>query len=608
MKNSSVPPVPGLVRLVPYRQEGEPPRRAAVLKVEFPLDGVSDDTLQLLGHLSDAADCMNAIAVHQVCPETEEIASVLEEMLLRAREEGDDEAAADLDAYLDVLRMQNSPWSTLPRKNHLLGMDQKKAAGIAKRAGAASRFEAIARFLFEGVELSDKANFYPEDLSEAEFAGLGEEAEKVNSSIVRNQGGGLDVVVNEARYRTACRAAAGHLRKARAWTKDPVFLLYLDAKIEELATGSAEARRIADYFWIRHSNPADIIISTALEVYQDGWKNLKGQAAAAVTLRSAEAEDFLKRVIEIVPDLEKAAPWTWRRTELDPETLPRLKFVDVLDWTGDYVTSPLTTLAQSLPNDDWTGKNVGTVNLVFRNTGKAVHGVSSGAAAKEFLPAGAVERFGDLLFEAGQIHSTLHEIGHTTGRQDPDHPGEPNGYLKNEFSYIEETRAELFGLWSAPVAAERGIIEPETALAIPYAMLLSMVYALKFDPVQAHYRARNTMYHFFRERGAILETTEGGRRRFDIDAAAFARGTEELLRTTADIKASGDLAGAKALSDRHCRPDPLKTEIEERTRDIPLGRALVFPELGRDGGRFTRDVRYPEFRKQRKFLSRSRFE
>jgi len=608
MKNPPLPSVPGLVRLVPYRQEGEPRRRAAVLKVEFPLDDVPDDMLQLLGHLTDAAACMNAIAVHQVCPETEEIAEVVEAMLVQARKEGEKEAADDLDSYLDVLRMQNSPWSTLPKKNHLLGPDPAKAAGIAKRAGVAPRFEAIERLLFKGLDLSEKANFYPEDLSEAEFSDLGKDAERVNTSIVRNQGGGLDVVFNETRYRTACREAAEHLGKARAWVKDPVFLLYLDAKIEELSTGSAEAHRIADYFWIRHDYPADIIISTAIEVYQDGWKNLKGQAAAAVTLRSCEAEDFLKRVIAIVPDLEKAAPWTWRRTELDPETLPRLKFVDVLDWTGDYVTSPLTTLAQSLPNDDWTGKNVGTVNLVYRNTGKAVHDVSSGTVAKEFLPSGVMERFGGLLFEAGQIHSTLHEIGHTTGRQDPDHPGEPNVYLGNEFSYIEETRAELFGLWSAPIAADREIVEAETALAIPYAMLLSMVYSLKFDPVQAHYRARNTMYHFFRERGAILEIMEGGRRTFDIDAAALARGTEELLRTVADIKASGDLAGAKALADRHCRPDPLKAEIEERTRDIPLGRGLVFPELGREGGRFTRDIRYPEFRMQRKFRSGLRFE
>ena len=592
-----------LLRLIPYRQEGEPQRKAAVLRVDFPFEEVSDEDLAILGHLSEAADSMNSVATSQICPETEDLAELIAALLGRARLDKDEEAARLLDEYLDVLRMQNSPWSTLPKKNHLLSLDRERAALLAEKAGLGTRFAALEKYFYSDLPLSDKANFYPEELGEEDFAALGPEAARVNTSIVKKPEGGFGVLVNEARYREACLKAAESLRRARSLAKDPGFLLYLDAKIEELTSGSAEARRIADYFWIRHSSRVDIIISTAIEVYEDGWKNLKGQAAAAVTYRSREAEALLAKIIALVPDLERAAPWTWRRTEIDPETLPRLKFVNVLNWTGDYVTSPLTTLAQSLPNDDWIGKNVGTVNLVYRNTGKAVHAVSSGAAAKELLSSRALERFGGLLFEAGQIHSTLHEIGHTTGRQDPDHPEEPNTYLKSDYSFIEEARAELFGLWSAPIAAERKIISAEICRAVPYAMLLSMAYSLKFDPVQAHYRARNTMFHFFLERGAVSLSAEAatGKRVFDLEPEAFRAAAAELLGRVADIKAAGDLAGAKALAEKYCYTDSLKGEIEERTRDIPLGRALVFPELGRRGEEFTREIRYPDFREQRKF-------
>lgn len=599
-----------LIRLVPYRQAGEPPRKAAVLRVDFPFSEISDENLRILGHLADAADCMNAIARHQVFPGTEEIAEVLEALSAQARREKAEAETLALDSYLDILAMQNSPWATLPKKNHLLEASPEILRGLADRAGMGDRFEKIEGVLFEESPLSEKANFYPRDLTDGELAALGPEALRVNTLVLRDSDGRPRLMTNEAFYREACRDAAEHLGKARSLVKDPGFRLYLDAKIEELRTGSEESRRMADYFWIRHDFPVDIIISTAIEVYQDDWKNLKGQAAGAVMYRSRKAEDLLRRIVREVPRLESAAPWTWRREKIDPETLPKIRFTDVFSWTGDYVTSPLTTLAQSLPNDEWMSKNVGTVNLVYLNTARAVHEVSSDITAREFLPTAATEAYGDLLFEAAQLHAALHEIGHTTGRQDPEHPGEPNGYLGNEYSYIEETRAELFGMWAAERIAEQGIIDEKTLVAVHYSMLVSLVYSLKFAPIQAHYRARNSMYHFFREQGALRETAApgDGRRIFDFDFPLLARAVEDLLKLTADIKASGDLSGAGNLAARYCYTDPLKPEIENRTRDIPLGRALLFPEPRRASeAALTRDIGYPEFRRQRKFTKRYSF-
>jgi hypothetical protein len=585
------------IRFVAYRQHGEPARRAGLAPVDFSLDALSDQEINLLGHLSAAANAMNAVFRDQFCSLTEDLVAVLRAVIPFA--EGD--LKAKLDDYLVIVNLQNGPWSLLPRKNHLLSVEATQMEALADKAGVKDAFKRIRHFLFTDTPLPDKANFYPADIDADHLVALGADARLVNASVVWDETGNLVSLLNEARYKKACGIAKAHLYKARELSENVSFQIYLDAKIEELTTGTEEARRLADYHWVRHDSPIDIVLSTAIEVYLDNWKNAKGAAAGNVTLVNRDADELLKKLIAMVPQLEASAPWTWRRDAIDPSSLPKLKFVDVLTWTGDYVTSPMTTIAQSLPNDEWVGKNVGTVNMVYRNTGLAVHSVSGDLLAEKFLPAAVVADLGDALFDAGQLHSALHEIGHTTGHQDPQHPGQPRDYLEAEYSPLEEARAELFGMWAAEQIRDAGVIDVRTARATHYSMLLSMISSLKFDPNQAHIQARNMMWHFFDSRGVIARIEENGELKFGFVEDKLFDAICEMLKTVADLKAAGDKAGAAKLREKHCYLDELKTQIEERTKDMPLGRGLTFPEIRSEGGRYLRDLAWPDFNEQTKF-------
>ena len=585
------------VRFIPYQQPDEPPRRAGIARVEFDIEPYSDEEVQLLGHLCAAAEAMNAVFRDQFSPATTIILSTLATI----RPLADAATAEGVDNYLSILALQNAPWALLPRKNHLLQADRQALARLAEEAGVFDAYKRIEDYLFEAVPLSDMANFYPHDLDDAGLDSLGEDAKKVNTSLIRSASGEVKILLNEQRYRKSCEAAVFHLKMARALSSYPSFQLYLDAKIEEMHSGSEEARRLADYHWVRHDSPFDIIISSAIEVYLDNWKNAKGAAAGNVMVTNTDADALLGKLIGKVPELEANAPWTHRRSEIDPEKLPKLKFVDVLVWSGDYVTGPMTTIAQSLPNDEWVGKNIGTVNMVYRNTGMAVHSISGSLLAEEFLPKAVNEAYGDLLFDAGQLHSALHEIGHTTGKQDDEHQGEPRDYLESEYSSLEETRAELFGMWAAEMIHPDGIIDRKLAEATHYAMLLSMIGALKFEPKQAHMQARNMMWHYFIEQGAIECIEEDGRQRFQMVPERTLPTVESMLKIVADLKASGDKDGAKALREKYCYTDELMAEIEARTKDAPLGRGLIFPEIQEEDGRYKKELLYPEFTEQRKF-------
>ena len=589
------------IQFVPYQQEGEPARRAGLVRVEVDLAGLSDNDIQILGHLCEAVDCINPIYRDQFESKT----SMIRHLVSRLRRVASPEEKVTLDNYRTLLDLQNSPFSHLPRKNHLLGLERSAAEELVKKCNSARverDFEAAAPFLFDGLTLPDRANFYPEDLSEEGLDSLGDKSKIVNSSVVRDRKG-LKVILNEERYRKDLDAAIAHLKRARELSDNPSFQLFLDAKILEMTFGTTEARRLADYTWVRHTSKLDVVISSAIEVYLDNWKNARGAAAGAVLVENPAATELLHALISHFAEFEATAPWTYKKEKIDEATLPKLKFVDALNWSGDYVNGPMTIIAQSLPNDEWVIQKIGSVNLVYYNTGRAIHKVSGLLAAKEFLPSRTYEKQAPLLFDASQLHSALHELGHTTGMMDPQHrEKQPREYLEVEYSGLEETRAELFGLWAMPLLVREGDIEEATMNAAYNAMLMAMVTSLKFEPKQAHNKARNMMWHFFLEKGGISVSEEDGRTRYETNLAKIHEVTTEMLRDVANTKASGLKEKAQQFRKKWCYDDKLRPEIESRTKEFPLGRGLIFPKLKRDGERFVPALVYPKsFSQQEKF-------
>jgi hypothetical protein len=589
------------ITYIPYQQRDEVARRAALTRVDFPLAGLSDDDLQVLGHLSEAVCLMNPIYQDQFEPKTPR----LHRLLSRLFEVASSEQKIAIDHYRIILNLQNSPYSLLPRKNHLLGLTEADVKALVKKAGGGeleNDLQAVGAFFFEGLSVPDRVGLYPSDMTEEEWNQLGDNANIVNAMFERSNGN-IVMRLNEDRYRSTLQPILAHLIAARQYSKSVDFRAYLDAKIEEIRHGTPESRRLADYLWIKHTSPVDLILSTALEVYLDNWKNARGEAAGAVYVENSEAQSLLKALVDRLPHLEATAPWKHRKNLVDLSKLPRLRFVDVLNWSGDYVNSPMTIIAQSLPNDDWVIANIGSVNLVYRNTGKAVHGVSGDLMAEEFLTRDAFEEYRDLLFEGSQVHSALHELGHTTGAMDPDHQTkQARDYLEAEYSPLEEARAELFGMYAMTRVAKDGILSGKLAAAGHYSMLVSMVQGLRFKPEQAHVKARTMMYHFFKSKDGIEEISENGKRKFRLNLSVIDDLVDDFLGDLGNIKAAGAKNKAIELREKLCFEDPLREEVEKRTSTFPLGRGLIFPQLKKSGEKYVAKLEYPDsFSHQAKF-------
>ena len=580
------------VTYIPYQQWDEQPERAAISPLPIDLSGLSETELQMVGHLTEAVQGMNPIFRNQMDGRTAPLRGLLQALQVVA---GKEERQL-LENHLALIDVQNGPFAVLPRKNTLLPIPAGRLTELAAAAGpeTVQHLEALRPLLYDHMSLHPTANFYPDDISEAELEQLNEARKVVNSQIVRDPEGKLAITVNEHRYRNTLKPVLAHLRAARDLAQDLDFRSYLDAKIVELEIGSAEARRLSDTLWIRHQSPIDFVLSTALEVYLDGFRNARGAACGCLYHhdegRQARADDILA----LAPEFEASAPWEHKRAQIDAVALPRLHFVNVLAWAGDYITSPGFTLAQSLPNDQWVAKNIGTVNNVFSNI--------SLLTAEQFFPPfmGAMlterarERSLEQTAEASLLHYALHEIGHATGAMDPEHrQGQPTDYLEEEYSYLEELRAELFGLWAIETLVQCTIIGEELADASLVVMLVALVSSLRFDPEQAHNKARNAMFHWFSEQEMIrrLDSPEGVR--FEFDLSTVRSGISRLLAHVANIRAAGDKAAAAEFRQRYVYTDPLKAEIKRRTSHMPVGGGILFPDLEKQDGVYINKLSYP---------------
>jgi len=141
---------------------------------------------------------------------------------------------------------------------------------------------------------------------------------------------------------------------------------------------------------------------------------------------------------------------------------------------------------------------------------------------------------------------------------------------------------------------EAGAFDPALEQAGFDGMLLTLLGSLKYDPQQAHVSARNAIFHYFEEHGAVRRVTEGDQLRFEMPLEPARKAAAGLLRTIADLRASGDKQGVARLRQKYVYTDPLKPEVEARTADLPVGTGLIFPRLQQAGGRYLHEWVHPE--------------
>lgn len=566
-------------RQIKYTRSDGLEKTAEIVHVDFPVEDLEQEDLEVLDNLSQAADNVTPIFAAQQDSRTKQILRSLLDLEKRV----DPEKRQSLDDFITLYEMKNGP---------------------VDRQGLGIRFPDIydPDLLLEFPELyngrfnfSAGRNLYPFDITKEEFEKL-ENKNTVNSFVRRRQDGTLQVHINEKLFAREIEPIIKHLEKARAASKNERLNDYIDAKIVELKNGSEQNRSISDHTWLKNTGNLDFVISTGSEIYIDQFQGRRGAASGAVYVTDRSYLETAQNLIRLLPKWEAEAPWK-RKKQLNSSNMPRIKFVNVFNGSADYHHFPGVLLAESLPNDEDFKRHYGSANIMFVNIEKAKGTRSVKLVADEFF-LDDIESYLPLMADVNIKTHGSHELGHALGNSIIK---EPRIHFGEEYNMMEEHRAETFSLWALPRLEREGMMNYEHVIAGYYSMLVSMISSLQQKPID-HNGARNMMFHYFLKKGAIIESEIDGKTKYGLNIKKLPYAVEEMLTELGIIKGEGDKEYLARFKSEYLIDDKRKS-FEARLSHMPLGTGLVFPYLEKDLEGYTGKLIYPvSFRDQRSSL------
>lgn len=247
---------------------------------------------------------------------------------------------------------------------------------------------------------------------------------------------------------------------------------------------------------------------------------------------------------------------------------------------------PATPIGINLPNADWIRKDHGSKSVTIENITEAYDKASQGSGFNEEFVWSDKERealktYG---FQTDNLHTDLHEcLGHGSGQL---LPGVASDALKAYSSTLEETRADLFGLYyiADPKLVELGLVPDAEAYKAEYYKyimngLMSQLVRIELgkNVEEAHMRNRQLIAKWAFEQGKSdnvieLKKKEGKTYVVVNDYDKLRELFGKLLAEVQRIKSEGDFAaGKKLVEDYAVKVDPeLHAEVLKRYAALNL--------------------------------------
>ncbi len=575
----------------------------------------------LVWHLTQAAIAGRDIFYDQRYAHNLEMRDVLEAIVTHA-DAVDPTTRREIERYTKLFWINTGPYNNLTARKFVLACTPDAfaaAACAAQRAGATfplrdgETLDALLRRLapmffdaeFEptvtaktpppGLDmLTASANNLYRNVTAKDLDGF-EERHPLNSRVVKRDDGTIveEVYRVGGLYGRQIAAIVERLERAIPYATEPMAVA-LRALIAFYRTGDDTHREAYDIAWVQDkASPVDTI-NGFIEVYLDA-RSIKGAWEAIVCFVNAEKTHQIRAIADHAQWFEDHMPWDpqYRKAGVRGITA---RAIDVVVETGD--SGPITPVGINLPNDQAIRERYGSKSVSLANVVEAYDRSTLPEFRTEFSwsPEEA-ERAHRWSAFASALTTDLHEvIGHGSGRVSDRLRVTPPAALKEQFSTIEESRADLVALYFLPdpKLVELGLVRADDHAEIVRAeyeayarnALVQLRRVRQGSHIEEdHMRNRQLIVHWLMAHTGAIEVRRRDGRTFytTTDVAAFRDGAGRLLAEVQRIKAEGDYAAAKALVETYgVHFDPaLRDEVVARVDrlHLPSYTAFVMPKL-----------------------------
>lgn len=430
---------------------------------------------------------------------------------------------------------------------------------------------------YDGVTRAEVEKFYADMADPADPTPV---SYGLNSKLVKGPDGTIreDVYKTDGLYGAALAKISEELEKAAAVAENDAQRRYIASLVEYYRTGELKLWDEYNIEWLQDTLGTVDFVNGFIEDYNDPLGR-KATWEGLVNIKDHEASERT----EII---SANAQWFEDNSPVDPRFRKPVvkgvsaKVINAVALAGDCY--PATPIGINLPNADWIRKDYGSKSVTIANITHA-YDLASRESPKSTLTEFAwseeeIAAAKKYLSVTDEVHTDLHEcLGHGSGQL---LPGTPQNALGEYSSALEETRADLFGLYymADPKLVELGILPDMEAYKAQYSNYIRNGSLVQFNRVElgrqnteAHMQNRKLIadwcYEHGRKDNVIEKKVRDGKTYFVVNDYPALRGLfGELLAEVQRIKSEGDYEAGKALVEKYAvNIDPeLHREVRER--------------------------------------------
>lgn len=411
---------------------------------------------------------------------------------------------------------------------------------------------------YKGVSRAEVEDFYagmvdPDDKTPVSYG--------LNSRLVKGEDGVIreEVYHENGLYGAAIAKITGELELAAKFAENDSQKQYISTLIAYYRSGDLRLWDKYNIEWLRDTTGTIDFVNGFIEDYNDPLGR-KATWESLVNIRDDKASQRTVKLSENAQWFEDHSPVDDRFKKPTVKGVSA-KVIDAVMLAGDCY--PATPIGINLPNADWIRRDYGSKSVTIANITHAYDMAaqeSPNSTLKEFAyDEDEIAMAKKYLSVTDEIHTDLHEcLGHGSGQL---LPGTSPNALGEYSSTLEETRADLFGLYyiADDKLVELGIIPDKEAYKAMYSNYIRNGLMVQFSRVElgkknteAHMQNRKLIAQWCYEKGlennVIEKKFKDGKTYFVVnDYPALRNLFGELLAEVQRIKSEGDYAAGKKL-------------------------------------------------------------
>jgi hypothetical protein len=319
--------------------------------------------------------------------------------------------------------------------------------------------------------------------------------------------------------------------------------------------------------------PIEVVIGP-YEVYTDTLYGTKTAFEAFVTVQDPRESAALNHYKALLPEMERNLPVEDNYKNFNRPFSSPILVADQVHGGGDNVPG-VQTIAFNLPNDERVREAKGAKKVILANVlGAKYDRILAPMAGLVLVPDQARLVTKKYMTAETLFHELSHSLGPGTitvgGRQTT-----VNAELKDQYSAIEEAKADVMGVYNILFLMRRGelpIAERDQLLATYFAGIFR---AVRFGTDEAHGRGAAMQYSYLKDKGAF--EWDGRASRFRIDNDRMEAGIKDLVADLVRLQGNGDYAGTKAFFERLAKLDDNARTVLSSASHIPTDIQPVYP-------------------------------